>query len=556
MAIQEREYLEDPTTAHTGDASRASRGDDGSWPLFALAERDDDLGRLSRAVSDTLDELAQITAELSCGSARSSMAVSQISDNVERLREELRDVTDSAGSLRSASESAAKSAGESAELAGRLSVESARGLEVIAPLIDAIAQISGHAVRMHELVDALAGNELASIGQFSAIIDRIADQTKLLALNAAIEAARAGEHGRGFAVVADEVKRLASETAEHTAQIRQTVKRTQDGMSEVLQAAAIAREQSAQSADGAGAGREVLERIAELVGDTEQRATQIAELVSQQLADVHTVDTSLHAITAGSAEIEERAHSVAHAQLNLAAATERASRAMGQFDTGGLLSRLRSRCELLAHDLQMVFERAIDERTITLSQVLDLHYREAKGPLIERFARLFDVSRANPDGFSPPKFHTAYDAHVDRQMMAAMDAVLTAEPGLTFALPFDLNAFAPAHNSTFSRDITGDPAVDLVGNRTKRFFLDSPALTRSCRMELGAELPVEILTRTQIKAAGADLHEPQTATRPFLLQTYARDTGAVLTTLSVPLYVKGQRWGCACLGWDPERLGR
>jgi len=71
-------------------------------------------------------------------------------------------------------------------------------------------------------------------------------------------------------------------------------------------------------------------------------------------------------------------------------------------------------------------------------------------------------------------------------------------------------------------------------------------------MELGVELPGEVLTRQQIAAAGAVLSEPERDSWPFLLQTYARDTGAVLTTLSVPLYVKGQRYGCVCLGWDPS----
>ena len=186
--------------------------------------------------------------------------------------------------------------------------------------------------------------------------------------------------------------------------------------------------------------------------------------------------------------------------------------------------------------------------------MLELRYQEATGPLIDRFGRLFDVSRADPSGFSPPKYHTAYDAVVDRAMMERMDAVLAAEPKLTFALPFDLNAWAPAHNSVYSKDITGDAAKDLAGNRTKRFFLESGALTRASRMELGVELPGEVLTRAQISAAGARLREPAHDHRPFLLQTYARDTGAVLTTLSVPLYVHGQRYGCVCLGWDPELL--
>ena len=74
--------------------------------------------------------------------------------------------------------------------------------------------------------------------------------------------------------------------------------------------------------------------------------------------------------------------------------------------------------------------------------------------------------------FSPAKFHTAYDALVDRQMMERMDAMLATEPALTFACP-SISTHAPAHNTVFSQDITGDPARDLVGNRTKRFFLDS-----------------------------------------------------------------------------------
>ena len=530
------------------------REDAEAWPLLELAERDGELGELSRDVAHTLDELAQTTSEFSCGSARSSLAVSVISDNVQRLRDQLEVLSVRSGSLRESSAQAAESAGESADLVEQLSLESARGLDVLGPLIDAIRQISDRVVRVHELVETLAANELSSIEEFSAIIHRIASQTKLLALNAAIEAARAGEHGRGFAVVADEVGKLASETSSQTSQIRETVTRTRSQMDEVVAAAATAREQTAKSSQEADAGREILERMSGLIGSSNDTATQIATLARQQLVDVREIDVNLQAITAGSAEIEQHAESVAQAQLDLSASTERASVTLARFDTGGLISRLRGRCQDLAEDLRAILEAAVDERQVSLSKVLELRYQEATGPLIDRFARLFDVSRADPSGFSPSKYHTAYDALVDRAMMERMDAVLAAEPKLTFALPFDLNAWAPAHNSVFSQDITGDPAKDLGGNRTKRFFLESGALTRASRMELGVDLPGEALTRAQITAAGARLREPAHDHRPFLLQTYARDTGAVLTTLSVPLYVHGQRYGCVCLGWDPERL--
>ena len=550
--------FEDPANGKHSETPEPSavRDEAGVWLLPELAGRSGELGEVSRSFGRALDELAQITADFSCDAARSSLAVNVISQEVEGLRAQLEAVTERVGSLRSSSEEAAGAASDSAGLAEELAAESERGLGVLSRVIDAIGQISEYALRVDELVSGLVSSELVSIGQFSSIIDNIASQTKLLALNASIEAARAGEHGRGFAIVAEEVGRLAAETATHTAQIRETIGRTRSQMDVVQQAAATARERSTGSAQDADGGREALERISGMVSSVTGTATRIAELAETQREDVHAVDESLKHITTSSLEIEGQARSVSRRQLDLTTGTEAASRTIGRFDTGGTLSRLRKHCEGLADDLRAILEAAIDSGKVTLDQVLALEYQEAKGSLIQRFARLFDVSKVPATGFDPPKYHTAYDALVDLQMMERMDAVLAAEPGLTFALPFDLNCYAPAHNTYVSQDITGDPARDLAGNRTKRFFLDSAALTRGSRMELGVDLPVRVMTKSEIRASGARLTEPREAARPFLLQTYARDTGAVLTTLSVPLYVKGQRFGSVALGWDPEKLRR
>jgi methyl-accepting chemotaxis protein len=533
--------------------------DHGTWPLASLSDRDDEVGAVSAEFARTLDELAMVVADFSAGAARSSLSIKVVSDKVERLSVQIREVAERVESLGQSSRQTAEGATQAAELATELDGESERGTDVLGRLIDAIGQINVGAGRVHELVASLAANEVASIASFSAIIEGIANQTKLLALNAAIEAARAGEHGRGFAVVADEVGRLATETAQQTTQIRETVHRTRDQMQVIEKAAGAAHEQAETGAGDADVGREVLERIADLVHRSTASVTEIAALSQEQMADISVLEGNVHAIADASAEIDEQARSETVRQQELARGTERASGRIARYDTGSRLSQLRSLARTLSTQLQGVLEEVIDERLVMLDQVLALEYEEANTPAtIQRFSRLFDVSRADPSGFTPPKYHTVYDALVDKQMMVFMDAVVAAEPALAFALPLDLNAYAAAHNTFVSQAITGDPVKDLATNRTKRYFLDSAPLTRAARMGLGlSDLELRPYRRYELASLGGRLTQDLEISRhQVLIQSYARDTGAILTTLSVPLYVKGQLYGAVSLGWDPDKLNR
>ena len=134
--------------------------------------------------------------------------------------------------------------------------------------------------------------------------------------------------------------------------------------------------------------------------------------------------------------------------------------------------------------------------------------------------------------------------------MQVLDSALDSR--MSFTTLFDLNAYLPAHNSKYTREWTGNPATDLANNRTKRSFLDNPVLARATRHGLGRELPAARLSRAEIERAGCDLREPERSGRDYLVQTYARDTGAVMVALSLPLYVKGHRFGCVAAAWEPS----
>ncbi|WP_269429965.1 methyl-accepting chemotaxis protein [Modestobacter caceresii] len=87
-----------------------------------------------------------------------------------------------------------------------------------AGLTGAATAASTEVERARDSITSL-GRSSTEIQQVIALIDTVADQTRLLALNATIEAARAGEAGKGFAVVASEVKDLADQTARATERV-------------------------------------------------------------------------------------------------------------------------------------------------------------------------------------------------------------------------------------------------------------------------------------------------------------------------------------------------
>lgn len=140
-------------------------------------------------------------------------------------------------------------------------------------------------------------------------IIEITEQTNLLALNASIEAARAGEAGRGFAVVADEIGKLAGNSADAAARIRQV-------STEVIQAVDELAEGSQQMIEFVCNSTE--EGFGGLVATSENYATDanamraMMEQFAQTAEELRsTMDGIRESISAVNIAVEESAKGIA-----------------------------------------------------------------------------------------------------------------------------------------------------------------------------------------------------------------------------------------------------
>ena len=181
-----------------------------------------DSGRSAAEVSRAMEELARGSAEQATQVSKAVNAVNQLSELVRQVSADTEEMT-----------------GTSAKVAASASSGQTVTKNVAAEMNGIYNSTQAVATVMEELNQ---GSE--KIGQFTAVIQGIAEQTSLLALNAAIEAARAGEHGRGFAVVAEETGKLAEQSKgaakmivqvveEMRAKTHHAVELTQDGLTRV-----------------------------------------------------------------------------------------------------------------------------------------------------------------------------------------------------------------------------------------------------------------------------------------------------------------------------------
>jgi len=461
---------------------------------FALAQR-----RAQPGEGQLVDKISGEIDHIMIGAAETSFFVDTIKTKISKDVVAADRIAASAEQNAATTEQIAANAERASAIAAEVRTESVSGRSEVDRGLQQIGQARTDALSASSMMAQLQ-EKSRRIHGITEVISEIAARTNLLALNAAIEAARAGEQGRGFAVVAGEVRQLAQRTKEATDDIGVMVRaiteeaeRAATGMnslsSRVLEAA-----QNVEKVHGllnsiersSSQSQEQIEEIAVASREHVQTTQEIAEAITDIRNGMLHTDQELPRVAASAMVLSERAEAVFEAIIDGGARS-------GHDD-------IRVAATGAAQAVGKLFETAIRSGQISEAALFDRTYKPIPNTL-------------------PQKHSSQFDGFTDRVLPAIQEALLASMPQLAYAGAVDNNGYFPTHNKKFSQPLTGDYDTDLVNNRTKRIFSDRTG-----------------------KRCGAN-------TRPFLLQTYKRDTGEVMHDLSVPIYVNGKHWGGFRVGY-------
>lgn len=278
----------------TGQTVRVTSSDE----LGQLAEG---LNQMVVSLRNILSETTTMTGEVAAASNEISAASQQQVATLNQTATSLNQITATAEEFKATMQEFVDRARAVKEAADETAKRSADGRLLTQDSAARIDQVRSNSQAAGQSVLNLS-EQMQRIGEITATVNEIAEQTKLLALNASIEAARAGEEGRGFAVVATQVRELANQSKEAAGRIEALIADTQKSMQDVVNKIEDGSRLSQDSTDIVRRVTSSFDEIVQAIEQTREAMVQINTGAREQEGGIAQLVSSIAQIDAGSKE--------------------------------------------------------------------------------------------------------------------------------------------------------------------------------------------------------------------------------------------------------------
>jgi methyl-accepting chemotaxis protein len=284
--------------------------------------RKDEVGILNRAFSDMVTKLSKQMNDLSEGINILASSSSEITASVTQLAssssETATAVSETTATVEEVKQTAVISNNKAKMVSNnaiKMNEISTEGSKAIANTLEGMAKIKGQMNAIAGMVVKLS-EQSQTIGEITATVNELAEQSNLLSVNAAIEAAKAGEQGKGFTVVAQEIKQLANRSKEATAQVRNILRDIQKSISSAVMATEDGTKAVDEGLKLTTISGETIQTLSDSISEASNAAIQIAASSQQQLEGMDQMVIAMENIREASLQ------SVASTQQSVDSVTE------------------------------------------------------------------------------------------------------------------------------------------------------------------------------------------------------------------------------------------